>query len=148
KYKPADRCMKPVSTTTPESVKIQRCFPSDPLAMLPPLPDTPLTFIPRKLLTLEQFKELNINKYGFLWPEEEKLVAWVLHTHEKVFTWNKQEMGLFCSDYFDPVRIPMIEHIPWQQKNIPVPPALLPKVLKALQDKLNAGIYEPSQTSY
>ncbi|EJU06261.1 hypothetical protein DACRYDRAFT_26045, partial [Dacryopinax primogenitus] len=44
--------------------------------------------------------------------------------------------------------IPMIEHIPWQQKNIRVPPALLPKVLKALQDKLNVGIYETSQSSY
>ncbi|EJU00276.1 hypothetical protein DACRYDRAFT_54508, partial [Dacryopinax primogenitus] len=84
----------------------------------------------------------------FLWPKEENLVAWVLHTHKKVFAWNEQEMGLFHSDYFDPVQIPMIEHIPWQQKNIPVPPALLPKVLKALQDKLNAGIYKPSQSSY
>ncbi|EJT99560.1 hypothetical protein DACRYDRAFT_55652, partial [Dacryopinax primogenitus] len=101
KYKPADRCMKPVLTITPESVKIQRHFPSDPLAMLPPLPDTQSTFIPGNQLTLERFAELKINKYRFLWPEEEKLMAWVLHTHKQAFAWNKQEMGLFCSDYFN-----------------------------------------------
>ncbi|EJU00953.1 hypothetical protein DACRYDRAFT_36484, partial [Dacryopinax primogenitus] len=81
----------------------------------------------------------------FLWPKEEKLVAWVLHTHKKVFAWNKQEMGLFKSDYFDPVQILMIKHIPWQQKNIPVPPCFPAKGLKGLARQAKCRIYEPSQ---
>ncbi|KZO92159.1 hypothetical protein CALVIDRAFT_487994, partial [Calocera viscosa TUFC12733] len=148
KYKPMDRKVKPVSTTTPEDVKIGRRFPSDPLEFLPELPIFPPDFKPGLRLTQERYDALDLNKHGFLWPEELKLVSWIIQQHEMVFAWDESEMGLFRSDYFDPVIIPTIEHTPWQHKNIPIPPGLLPKVLKVLKDKLNAGVYEPSQSSY
>ena len=50
--------------------------------------------------------------------------------------------------YFSPYIIPTIPHLPWEYKNIPIPPGLLPKVLEVLKLKIAAGVYEQSQSSY
>ncbi|KZT53330.1 hypothetical protein CALCODRAFT_54558 [Calocera cornea HHB12733] len=68
KYKPVERRVKPVATTTPESAKIGRRFPSDPLEFLPVLPHTPPPFSPGSRLTQERYDELNLNKHDFLTP--------------------------------------------------------------------------------
>jgi len=52
------------------------------------------------------------------------------------------------SDYFDPVIISTIKHIPWSLKNIPIPPGIFSCVVKIIKEKLAIGIYEPSNSSY
>jgi hypothetical protein len=71
-----------------------------------------------------------------------------LKTHEKVLAWEESERGLFKPSYFEPIRIPTIEHVPWTFKNIPIPPGILHEVIKILKEKIKAGVYEPSSSSY
>ncbi|KZO90296.1 hypothetical protein CALVIDRAFT_547625 [Calocera viscosa TUFC12733] len=129
-------------------MKIRRRFPSDPLADLIPLPTHPPPFSPGFRLTQDRFDNMEINKFGFLWPEEERLVAWILHVHEMAFSWEEVEIGRFRNDYFDPVVFPIIEHTPWQEKNIPIPPALIDTVIQTIREKIKAGAYEPAQSAY
>ena len=42
----------------------------------------------------------------------------------------------------------MIPHKPWVQQNIPIPPGLYNKLCKLVKQKLNAGVFEPSNLSY
>ena len=41
--------------------------------------------------------------------------------------------------------MPTIPHIPWEQKNILIPPGKRTEIIK---DKIRAGVYEPSQSSF
>ena len=53
-----------------------------------------------------------VNKDFFLWPEEEeKLVHHLIKVHKQAFAW-VEEKGKFSTDYFEPVVIPTIEHLP------------------------------------
>jgi len=40
------------------------------------------------------------------------------------------EKGRFKDEYFVPVKILVIKHVPWAQKNLPIPPGILEKVIK------------------
>ncbi|KAJ3555384.1 hypothetical protein NP233_g12223 [Leucocoprinus birnbaumii] len=64
------------------------------------------------------------------------------------FAWTEDEKGKFSSDYFDPIIIPTIEHIPWSLRNIPIPPGIYHKVVDIIKSKIAAGVYEPSSSSY
>ena len=57
-------------------------------------------------------------------------------------------MNQNVEDYFSPYQIPVIEHVPWALKNIPIPPGNREKVITLLKEKIQAGVYEPSQSSY
>ncbi|KIM35529.1 hypothetical protein M413DRAFT_14527, partial [Hebeloma cylindrosporum] len=147
-YKKAADKVRPVATTLPEDFRIVRRIPSDPLANMPMLPTHPPEFTPGKRYTQERKDNMKANPDGFLWPEEEKLIHHIIKIHEMGFAWNEMEKGKFTSDYFDPVVFPTIEHIPWSLKNIPIPPGIYDKVIKILKDKINSGVYEPSNSSY
>ncbi|KZT62184.1 DNA/RNA polymerase, partial [Calocera cornea HHB12733] len=135
-------------------------FPSDPLAHMKRLPTRPPSFTPGKWLTQERFDALYLNKDQFLTLEEVKLAAWVMKEHEMAFcslvtvvcphtfAWTESEIGRFDPAYFDPVIFPTVPHVPWQEKNIPIPPALQDQVIDMLHSKIAAGTYEPSQSSY
>ena len=58
------------------------------------------------------------------------------------------ERGTLKESYFSPYIILTIPHLPWEDRNIPIPPGLLPKVLEVLKLKIAAGVYEQSQSSY
>lgn len=148
KYKPVDKRTQPVAATLPEEYRIIRKFPSNPLDTLPELPTLPPDFTPGIRYTAERMKDQNINADGFLWPEEEKLVHHIIKTHEMAFAWNEMEKGHFRSDYFEPIKLPVLEHTPWSYKNIPIPPGIRDKVVQAVKDKIAAGVYEPSNSSY
>ena len=64
------------------------------------------------------------------------------------FAWSDQERGLFREDFFPPVEIPTILHKLWAQRNIPIPPGIYDEVCCLIKVKINAGIYEPSNSSY
>ena len=44
--------------------------------------------------------------------------------------------------------MPIVPHTPWEYRNIPIPPGIRDKVIELLKHKINAGVYEPSQSSY
>jgi len=44
--------------------------------------------------------------------------------------------------------MPVVEHTPWVQKNIPIPVGIYKEVCSIVQKKLDAGVYEPSNASY
>lgn len=69
-------------------------------------------------------------------------------TQNEGFAWDESQKGKFREDFFPPVVIPVIEHIPWVHKNIPIPPGLYHEVIDIVKDKIATGIYEPSSSSY
>lgn len=147
-YKKVANRIKPVSTTLPENFRIVRRIPSDPLETLPTLPTRPPNFTPGLRYTLECKTAMNVNPNGFLWPDEEKLVHHLIKTQEMGLAWTEEEKGKFSSEYFDPITIPTIEHIPWAIRNIPIPPGLFNRVVDIIKAKIAAGVYEPSSSSY
>ncbi|KAF5355069.1 hypothetical protein D9756_005757 [Leucocoprinus leucothites] len=147
-YKKVANRIKPVSTTLPENYRIVRRIPTDPLESMPLLPTHPPKFAPGTRYTLERMQSMNINPDSFLWPEEEKLVHHLIRMQELGFAWSEDEKGKFSSDYFDPIIIPTIEHIPWSLRNIPIPPGIFHKVVDIIKAKIAAGVYEPSSSSY
>ena len=72
----------------------------------------------------------------------------VLKTNEKALAWTEDECGHFCDKYFSPVKIPIVEHIPWVHRNIPIPTGILVDVIDLFKKKIAAGVYEPSDASY
>lgn len=147
-YKRVDKKVKPVPGVFPEESRVLRRFPEDPLKSLPLLTQTPPEFKSNGRLTQERLKELNINPDGFLWPEEEKLFSHVLQLNQHTLVFEEEERGTFREDYFTPYIIPTVPHIPWAFTNIPIPPGLREKVVSLLKEKMSAGVYEPSQSSY
>ncbi|KAF8657399.1 hypothetical protein AX14_007886 [Amanita brunnescens Koide BX004] len=147
-YKKVTNCIKPVTTTLPEKFRIVRHIPSDPLADLPTLPKKLPDFVPGTRYMEEQMKAQNINPTGFLMMEEEKLIHHLIRIHEDWFAWSEEEKGRFSDNYFDPVVIPTIEHMPWVLKNIQIPPGKYNEIIKIIKDKITSGIYEPSNSSY
>ncbi|KAJ3571155.1 hypothetical protein NP233_g3930 [Leucocoprinus birnbaumii] len=147
-YKKVANRIKPVATTLPEQFRIVRRIPTDPLASMPSLPTHPPPFIPSTRYTLERMESTNVNPDNFLWSEEVKLVHHLIKVQEFGFAWTEDEKGKFSSDYFDPVTIPTVEHVPWVLRNIPVPPGIFHQVVDIIKSKIAAGVYEPSSSSY
>ena len=51
-------------------------------------------------------------------------------------------------EYFSDYIMPVIPHVPWEYKNIPIPPGIRDEVIDLLRSKIEAGVYEHSQSSY
>ena len=147
-YKKVARKVRPVPTSLPEDFCTVCRIPEDPLLTLPALPARPPEFSPGPRLTAEWLEDLELNRYNFLWPEELKLLTHVLKLNESGLAWTEAEKGRFRDDYSGPVKIPVIEHIPWAHKNIPVPSRILNEVIQIFKDKLAARVYERSDASY
>lgn len=147
-YKRVDRKVKPVPGVFPEESRVHRRFPDDPLNSLPPLTPNPPPFSSNGRLTKERLEGLNINPDGFLWPEEEKLFGRVLQLNQHTLVFEEEERGTFREDYFTPYIIPTVPHVPWAFTNIPIPPGLREQVVNLLKEKISAGVYEQSQSSY
>jgi len=147
-YKRVDKKIHPISMQLPIDCEVTRNIPENPLLTLSPLTNRPPNFIPTSKITLERMNELNVNANGFLWPEEEKLFQHIMRLNEHAIAFEDMERGTLKDSYFSPYIIPTIPHSPWEYKNIPIPPGLLPKVLEVLNLKIAAGVYEQSQSSY
>jgi hypothetical protein len=147
-YKKVARKVHPIPASLPEDFCNIHCIPEDPLLSLSPLPTSPPNFVSGHRLTQDRLDALELNRFDFLWPEELKLLQHVLWLNELGLAWTEEEKGRFRNDYFLPVKIPVIEHVPWIHKNIPIPYSILDDVIHIFKDKLAAGVYEPSDTSY
>ena len=93
-------------------------------------------------------KAQGVNPTGFLTDEEEKLMHHLIHVHEDSFTWTEEEKGKFSNDYFDPVVILMVKHMPWVLKNILILPGKYNEIIRIIKDKITSGVYELSNSSY
>ena len=147
-YKKVAQKVRPVPASLPEDFRILRRIPSDPLLTLPTLPSNPPDFTPGLRLTQDRLDAMGLNQDGFLLPEELKLLQHVLRLNEAGLAWTEAEKGRFRDDYFTPVKIPVIEHIPWAHRNLPIPPGILGDVIQIFKDKFAAGVYEHSDASY
>jgi len=70
-----------------------------------------------------------MNPSGFLWPEEEKLILFLIRAQEAAIAWDPSKCGNFRKDYFKLVVIPTVKHIPWVEQNIPIPPGIYDKAM-------------------
>ena len=148
KYKKVANRVNPIKAIVPEEFRIVRRRHPDPLADIPILPTHPPDFTPGHRYTQDRKDAHNANPTGFLWPEEEKLVHYLIKIQEDAFAWKETEKGRFDAKYFDPIIIPTVDHIPWVFKNIPIPPGIYDEVLKVIREKIAAGVYEESNSSY
>jgi hypothetical protein len=148
RYKPVAKRTHPVPTTLPEEFRIQRRPIPDPFADLPTLPAKPPDFVPGKRYTQERKDANDVNPTDFLWPDEEKLVHELVKLQEDALAWEEIEKGSFKPEYFDPIVLPVVEHVPWQLKNIPIPPGKYSEIVRLVKEKIAAGVYEPSNSSY
>jgi len=147
-YKRVAQKVHPVSGTFPQEARVYRQFPHNPLDTLQPLPTKPPEFRPTERMTSEHMDSLNVNGVGFLSEEEEKLFKHILVTNEATFPFEEKDRGILRRDYFSDYIMPTVPHTPWEYKNIPIPPGIRDKVIEMLKSKVDAGVYEASQSSY
>jgi hypothetical protein len=149
KYKPVALKTKPVIGELPGEFRIKREILGDPLADMPKLSTNPPEFEPTGRYTWERKEKMDKQHKGdFLWIEERKLMHHFMMLQNEGFAWEDQERGRFREDFFPPIDIPIIPHKPWILKNIPIPPGLYPEVCRIIKAKIDAGVYEASNSSY
>ena len=112
-YKPIAKKVWPVLAPLEEEYCVLRRLPDDPLAGLITLPTNPPDFIPRQRFTQEHADVLDLDLAQWLWPEEVKLVRWMVLNQETAFAWTTTEHSRLDDRYFPPVKIPNIPHTPW-----------------------------------
>lgn len=148
KYKPVALKVRPVMGELPDKFRIIRNITGDPLADLPTLSTHPPKFEPYGRYTQERKDQLDASHKGFLLPVERDLLHHFMILHQNAFAWNDTERGHFREDFFPPIDIPVIPHVPWVQRHIPIPPGLYDEVCLLIQRKIDAGVFEPSNSSY
>ena len=149
KYKPVALRTKPVIDQLPSRFRIAREIKGDPLRDLPMLSKNPPTFRPTTRYTQEQKEVIDkIHEGDFLWSREKDLLHHLMTLQQDAFAWDDSERGHFREDFFPPVEMPVIEHKPWVLRNIPIPPGKYQEICDIVRQKIDAGIYEPSNSSY
>ncbi|KZT31053.1 hypothetical protein SISSUDRAFT_960512, partial [Sistotremastrum suecicum HHB10207 ss-3] len=121
-HKPVARKQKPVPGVMPEESRVQRKIPVDPLLSLSPLSHHPPSYQPSSKIPQELFDKIIANEDNFLWPEEVKLFGQVLNNNLPAIATQDSERGVLREDYFSDYIIPLVDHEPWVEKNIPIPP--------------------------
>ena len=112
-YKPVAKKVHAVLAPLDEEFHITQSLLDDLLARLKPLPLHPSDFIPGVCFTQERSDNLDLNPANWLWPDEVKLVCWIVLEHEMAFTWIPTKHGHLNERYFPPVKIPTVPHTPW-----------------------------------
>ena len=147
-YKRVDQKVNPISGTFPEEARVLRRIPEDPLLSLPKLEAISPSWEDTPRINQERLARLEINETGLLWPEEVKLFNQIMWLNQNAIAFEEEERGTLKESYFTPYIIPTVPHKPWEYKNIPIPPGIRDKVIELLKHKINAGVYEPSQSAY
>ena len=112
-YKPVVKKVCSVITPVDGEFHITQTLLDDLFSRLVPLPSHPLDFIPGIHFTQEHADSLDLDPTNWLWPEEVKLVHWIVCEHENIFAWIPTEQGCLDKWYFPPVKISTISHMPW-----------------------------------
>ena len=141
KYKTMAKKMKPIATQLPsdtdEHIKQAEKKPS-----LRRFKKIGHKFIEETLASLK------IGGDGFLTELEKKEFQEMLFKHEKAFASSLDEIGCVHPSVVAPMVIFTVPHVPWDLKPIPVPRALLPKLVDLLKEKVRMEILEPSMALY
>jgi hypothetical protein len=132
----------------PEDVKVIHTFPEDPLKNLPALPTHPPEFIPTLRMTQEWMDRLAVDDNSDLSKEEKCLLKHILVLNEHSIAFTEDERGTFRWDHFSDYQIPITFHVPWMDKNIPLPPGRCEQIIQMLKKKMEVGVYEKAQSSY
>ena len=83
-----------------------------------------------------------------LQPAEQQLFETCLSNREAALAWDFPECGRIHPDIFPPQEIKTVPHQAWQAKHVPIPKALMPKVIEILEQRLRRGILEESHAPY
>jgi hypothetical protein len=97
-------------------------------------------------LTEERIKDLIVG--DSLWPKERELFIKVLYNREKALAFDFSHIGKVRPDVAPLQIIKTVEHKAWQVPGFPIPKALLPVVIRMLQERLKNGILEYSDGPY
>jgi hypothetical protein len=101
-YKPVTKKVRTVPTAMPAEYRVVCQLSTDPLAGLPPLPSHPPEFCPGTCFMHECMDKLDLNPAKWLWPEELKLVQWLMHAHKRAFAWNTSTFPFFARSHLLP----------------------------------------------
>ena len=116
---------------------------------MPKISTHPPAFTPTGRYTLERKQVIDAAHPGdFLLPEERALMHHFMSIQNAGFAWEDSERGHFREDFFLPIEILTIPHKPWADRNIPIPPGIYAEICCIIKLKLDAGVYEPSNSSY
>lgn len=148
RYRKVENRIRPVPAVMPEDVKVKRAFPKDPLANLPMLPKHPPHFTPTEKITQERIDKLGIGDNPDMTEEEKRLLRHIIVLNERSIAFTEGDRGTFRPDYFSDYQIPVTSHIPWMDRNIPLPPGYHDEIIRLLKEKIDAGVYEKAQSSY
>ena len=146
KYKPVEKKIRPVATELLEQFHITQNIQFNPLSALPDLPIWPTPFEPTKCYTVAVIDAACPG--DFLWPEEWLLLHRFMLLHQDSFAWDNSEQDHFKEEFFLPIKIPTIPHKPWAIWNLPIPPEIYDQICKLIRRKIEAGVFEPSNSSY
>ncbi|KAL3688964.1 hypothetical protein R1sor_015273 [Riccia sorocarpa] len=98
--------------------------------------------------TPETLMKLKIGGDDFLTDCEKKKFEKMIRSYEKAFSFSAEEIGCVDPKVIAPMVIFTVPHVPWDLKPIPVPRAMLPKLIDLLKEKMRMGILEPSMGPY
>ncbi|KAL3696075.1 hypothetical protein R1sor_010151 [Riccia sorocarpa] len=141
KYKSVLKKVKPVATQLPEDSEQQ----VELAAKQPYLRD--VRRIGHKF-TPETLMKLKIGGDDFLTDCEKKKFEEMIRSYEKAFSFSAEEIGCVDPKVIAPMVIFTVPHVQWDLKPIPVPRAMLPKLIDLLKEKMQMGILEPSMAPY
>ena len=149
KYKPVAQKVRPILDTLPSRFCIERNIIGDPLANLPTLSPHPPPFTLNGCYTEERRAKMDdLHSTDFLWPAECELLHHFVSLQNEGFAWDDSKRGHFREDFFPPIEIPVVAHTPWVERNIPIPPGIYDEVCRIIRVKMDAGVYEQSNSSY
>jgi hypothetical protein len=139
-YKSVAKKVRMVPTTMPAEYRVVCQLPANPLASMPELPTHPLNFIPGAHFMCNNADKLDLDPVKWLWPEELKLIQWLVLTHECTFASCTSECRCLEERDFPPYRIPTVPHAPWSQQNIPILPTMVGEVIHIIKEKISLTV--------
>lgn len=141
RYKTVAKKVKPVATQLPSDT-------DDHIRQAEKEPSLRETRRIGHKFTKETLGNLQIGGDDFLTEPERKKFQDMLSMHGKAFASSPDEIGCVQPSVVAPMVIFTVPHVPWDLKPIPVPRALLPKLVELLKEKTRMGILEPSMAPY
>jgi len=149
KYKPVAIKVRPVETKLPSRFHIMHDIKGNLLKDMLVLMTQPPPYTPTSWYTKEHKDIIEHAHPGdFLLLEEHALMHHFMCAQNLGFAWYDLEHGHFHKDFFPPIEILTIPYKPWAQQNIPIPPSIYEEVCQIIRNKLDAGVYKPSNSSY
>ena len=148
KYKPVDKKVHAIIAELPSEYRIVRHRIGDPLENMPLLSPTPSPDATAGRYNAERREKMRKDHADWLLPAELDLLDDLMCKQNQGFAWDDSERGTFRRDAFPPVRMPVVAHTPYVERNFPIPPGIRKEACELIERKIAAGVYEPSNASY